>query len=172
MQQYYWMVLVFLFSCAEKDAGHLYAYQGLVELTIKIPNSITPLNVDIDFKDHLSKHDQNIIVVLKSDCMNCILELDRWRQWVEANELVRSSAISIIIVNPITYLLEAEIIDKHSYPFPIYVDPNSDFMKVNNLTLLEAERLLIIDRDNRIVFLGSPLSFPELHNSFMRFIDH
>jgi hypothetical protein len=163
--------LVSLLSCGDKDSGHLHAYKGLQELIIKIPDSIKPLNTEKDLKGYLTEHEQNIIIVLKSDCMNCILELDRWSQWAKAEELIRNSAIVIVIVNPITYLLEQEIANEYNYPFPIYTDPNNDFIEVNGLNLLELERLIILDQDSHIVFLGSPLSFPELNNSFFGFID-
>jgi hypothetical protein len=103
--------------------------------------------------------------------MSCIVELDRWSEWSKSEELIRKSAISVIIVHPLTYLVEQEIATKHNYPFPIYTDSNSEFSVMNGLDILEGERLLILDHDFHIVFLGSPLTFPELKNAFLTFID-
>lgn len=167
---YYFFLLMFLLSCADKNPGHLIKYKGLEEINIKIPDSIKPLNSKIGLKEYLSKHDQNIMIVLKSDCMNCIVELDRWSEWAKSEELIRTSSIIIVIVNPMTYLVEQEI-SKNKYPFPVYADHNNDFIEVNELKFLEIERLLILDQNLHIAFLGSPLTFPELNKSFLKFID-
>ena len=76
-----------------------------------------------------------------------------------------------MIIEPLNYSLEHEILETKKFSFPIYHDEMAGFIKENELGALVNDRAAVLDRKNQIIFLGSPFVYSELADGFFAAAD-
>lgn len=161
------IIIVFLTYC-----------QSIKDKSLQYPNLKDRKIVLIDTLPHINKSELNgqiyinnikVITLLRSGCRACIKEMDNWRQLIQKKEMLQDNSIKFIFIangNP-SYSWNYQI-KKEKLNFPIFLDQTEMFITFNKLEELINENTIVLNRNNEIIFIGSPILKPRLKKSFLR----
>lgn len=122
---------------------------------------------DLDFrlygrdtmKYDYSRHPFKVLILLGStDCIACKLNIDGWQRFIEDMDSLAPSKISFVFVLEPLYKREIyTILRGHEFLIPVCLDENREFRK-NNKIVNSDSFIFLLDRDNRVLCTGNPLS--------------
>jgi hypothetical protein len=141
--------LLVLFSCDKRNT--ISNSQKVI-----LPKKIAPANHQAEkFKHKRGK--KTIITILGAKCSSCIHEMKIWKQYFEKGKIDRNANYYFIAEgNPNFYFKENVYRRKLLQSLPIFIDKDSSFVKNNQLNFLRKKHTLVLNNNNRIVFVGSP----------------
>ena len=162
------LIFVVFLICCQSNKDKFVQYPHLKDKKIVLIDTLPFIN-----KPELSgeKYIKSIkvITLLRSGCRPCIEEMISWKQLIQEKELLQDSAIEFIFIanGKPSYSWNYKI-DKEKINFPIFLDRTEIFININKLEELIYENSIVINQNNKIVFIGSPVQEPGLKKSFLR----
>lgn len=126
---------------------------------IQIPESLNfkSCGQDIDGLKVLN-HKFKILYYLDSlGCTTCRLQLLEWKSYMKLCKS-RGYDVGFLFVVEVKKVEEFESkLNMHHFTYPIVYDPNGEFDKINKLPKDERFRTFLLDDENRVVLIGSPI---------------
>lgn len=118
--------------------------------------------------DAFSNNRAKIVVYINGECISCIDQFARWNEKWE--DFTRSGKVSILIFVRTQDEKELErYMADIGFSHPFFIDPKGDLLFENNIPydkpLLHT---FLLDRNNRVVLVGSPLGNPKLESLYKR----
>lgn len=162
MSKYIVLLAIFtvVFSCKEKTkknrlAIELKAFYGQ---TVTFPEELKSASGQLpDFKDYPGSQNYKIIAYIDSAaCTPCTLQtFTLWKNFTE--KLEESNTRLIIILKSDRVREIQEILTYYDIDFPAFTDPEGHFRTVNRLPENPLLHTFLVDKNNRVAFVGSPI---------------
>ncbi|MDR1340067.1 MAG: hypothetical protein LBK58_08465 [Prevotellaceae bacterium] len=141
--------------------------------TIKIPPGSIEYKVtgrDTICPDIWSKPYKILTYVDSIGCTGCQLGLPQWKQFIDLSVIEQLDIGFIFIVHSVDYEIFELMLQESDFHYPIIYDRNNDFDKLNHFSK-SAYRTFLIDKDNKVLLLGSPVYNPELIKLYKKTIN-
>jgi hypothetical protein len=164
--------LVLVSNCA---CDHFYAKKEISDMVsinigrkIRFPSSLHPLNGSMS-KVCTAENTGNmkLVVYTDGDCGACIVELAKWNDFIKINEALFNNVELNFIVYSDNFPFFEYNIEKTDISLPFIYDSTNQFIVENKLyeTLLQT---LLLDSDNSIVLIGSPIDHQAMQELYRK----
>lgn len=123
--------------------------------------------------DEKEKHYEYTVVyyVDSVGCTSCKLQLPLWKAFIRDVEKFTPSTVGIRLIlcpkdlNDLLYTLKY-----HNFKYPVCIDLDDSFNKVNHLSSIPDFQTFLLDKDNRIVAIGNPIHNAKIKELFLKII--
>ena len=91
-------------------------------------------------------------------CTSCILQLHKWKELIEQVDSLSSETVPVLFffhpkdTREIAYLLKRDDII-----IPVCIDEKDHFNSINNFPTNQSFQCFLLDKDNKVVFIGNPV---------------
>lgn len=104
-------------------------------------------------------------------CTTCKMDLDRWKTFIGYMDSVSQSSVSCLIYIHATRKREVKIALKEGrFDYPVCLDTNNEFNRLNGLPLNPVFQTLLLDKDNKVVAMGDPVKNPRVKELYLNII--
>lgn len=106
-----------------------------------------------------------------SGCLSCKLNLTGWKRFILLTDSVASEEVQFLFVfqpirlNELKMLLKSE-----SFSYPIFVDMDGNFNKLNHFPSDINYQTFLLDKDNKVLAIGNPVLNPKVKDLYLRII--
>lgn len=168
---YILLILTFI-SCQESNPGS--KFMQLLDTwsgkEIIFPNE---LMFSIQGRDTIDIRDWEanykiVSYIDSSGCTVCKLNLKKWNAFIDSARVVSNhSIVPYLYFHPqsskeIMYLLRRD-----NFKYPVCIDNNDTFNKLNKLPSNEVFQTFLLDKDNKIVLIGNPILNPKVKELYL-----
>ena len=167
---FYLLACCLLFSChtPREDIGRI------VGSTIVFPRQLITVSIgdDTSVPDTLALI--KLVTYIDSDgCDDCSLKILRtWRGFVAEMDSVPSNIECVFIFAPKRIENLKSGLHVHRFDLPVFYDPDGAFERANpQLPANPLFHTFLLDRDNRVVLVGSPIGNPKMWELYKSTID-
>lgn len=168
-------IISILFLLTNISCNHFKAKREITDIVnnnigreIRFPVSLHPINnVAIDKLWKNNNINMKLVVYTDGDCGVCIAELAKWNQYLKTNKSLFNEIDKIFIVYSNNYTFFEYNIEKAGITLPFVYDSLNQFIYENRLDepLLHT---LILNQDNTILLIGSPLENQAMQEIYKR----
>ena len=102
-------------------------------------------------------------------CPSCVDEVIKWNSLLKDKNYKRIHFM-VILVGEYSEYTYFHLIENKDLNFQIYWDSANSFVKRNHLNYLELEKSILLDNDNRILVIGSPLSDKRIERQYKKML--
>jgi len=170
MKKYTVFILILLcinIACNNKDtdfvAKFMKYYPELNQRKIIFGNYLKQINNSSAYQSSQLSNSRNIIVItISSLCGPCYITIEKWNKYLNSN-MFQNTDILFIANGEYNEAFTNEI-NKYNYKFPIFIDESDSFDIKNNL--YHKSDTYLLNSENKIIFLGSPISSEILMNYY------
>lgn len=115
----------------------------------------------------LLTNDFKIVTYVDSTgCTGCKLKLDKWKLLIkELSTLTNDSLPVLFILHPKTKEELVNILKRNSFKYPIFIDENDIFNKLNRFSDDVRLQTFLLDKEQKIVAFGNPIHNPHIKKS-------
>jgi len=156
------LCLLFLLSCGNSNKKKASDVQSFIGKTIRIPDDLICRSAGRDTTLSLNKDNPYRLLVYFSttSCSSCNMKsLLDWKQFMRlCDSVFPPERLKFVYVFNIHQRATDMDYDLKSYKFdvPVYYDKKGNFEKVNNLPTNNLFHTMLLDKDNRVLIVGSP----------------
>ena len=165
---FYTLIILISISCnliIKNDEVLLPQYKHLKDKTI---SNFEVLNSYKDSSINYARSEKPLVVCyVETGCTKCVLELKQWNDFIKNNNLFSEVDFLVIAYGEKDFYFDYHLKTKKYFNFDVFIDINQDFLSKNNIGDIIVVKTLLLDQNNRAVFYGSPIIFPELKKSFL-----
>ena len=142
---------------------------------IEIPESLEPILINATAHDAFDTYSQKIIVYINSaGCVECSLgkSLPYWVQnikEIESTEL-KNRTCFIFIINSNNPKQVASHFHNTQFNYPIYFDHTDEFNKRNRLPENPLFHVMLLNKENKVLLIGSPVNNDKMWNMYKKHI--
>lgn len=128
--------------------------------TIQFPKHLVFTRFATDTIDYnIAKSNYKIVVYVDTvGCISCKLQLPRWKNFITQIDSICNENISFLFFfQPGSTKELRNILYRDDFDFPICVDVNEEFNKLNNIPNEMMFQTFLIDSDNKVKLIGNPI---------------
>ena len=108
--------------------------------------------------DSLLKMDYKLVVYTDSvGCTECHLSLGEWSVKIREMKVINKNLSFVFIVNNSSELVIRSLLNKNRFDYPVFIDHNNSFYKLNSLKKDHRFQVFLLDRENNILLIGDPI---------------
>lgn len=103
-----------------------------------------------------------VVTHINGECISC---LNQFIDWMEIGDsLTEAGNVDLVFyIRSIDFESVQGFLSEVNFKYPFFIDPNSDILFNNNIPLNKSTlHTFLLDKDNKIVLIGSPLGNPKL----------
>ena len=105
-------------------------------------------------------------------CTSCRLNLDKWKEFIAYMDSTTNHAVSCLLFIHAVQKREVKIAMKESsFDYPVCLDLGNEFYRLNRFPLHPAVQTFLLDKENRIVAMGDPVSNPRVKELYLDLIN-
>ena len=99
-----------------------------------------------------------VLYVDSVGCTSCILQLHKWKSLIKEVDSLSGGTVPVLFffhpkkTREITYLLKRDDIT-----IPVCIDKEDNFNTINNFPANQSYQCFLLDKDNKVVFIGNPV---------------
>ena len=164
-----------LFSCKqtenEKLEKLLYEWIGKEILFPHNPSFTIYGEQESDFK--IPTDEYKIVHYLDSiGCISCKLNLKKWKEYIEYMDSVTHGKVPCIFFFHAKEKREVKIsLKEESFDYPVCLDTANKFHQLNHFPLYSILQTFLLDKNNRIVAMGDPVTNPQIKELYLNLIN-
>jgi len=139
---------------------------------IEIPTqSVWTVNA-VDTITLKSVHKFSIVNYIDSTgCIRCKSQLPDWKNFIEEIRPVFGDKVSVMIFMHPHRIFDAKYaIQRDSFPYPVCIEINDDFNRLNHFPEDDRFRCFLLDENNRVVLIGNPVQNSKIKDLYIRTI--
>ena len=102
-------------------------------------------------------------------CSSCQMRLDHWKSIIDLFTIQQLDVAVIFVVHSSNYKLLDKDLIANDFNHPIIYDYYDKFNKINHFPPIPY-RTFLLDKDNKVKLLGSPLDSPEIWELYKKVI--
>lgn len=137
-----------------------------------------PQNVDFvslgDESRNLLQEQWDYAIVSYADsvgCISCKLQLDSWKKLVEKKDEIFENKVSVLLfLSPSIRKDLIDLLKKYRFDYPICIDKDNNFSRLNNLSSDIAFQTFLINRNNKVLAIGNPIHNPKVKELYLKII--
>lgn len=100
-------------------------------------------------------------------CLTC--RVDAWNQTIsDIEDSVNHPLTSILISSPTSNYLTTAQLKSVTSEKPLFIDENSEFMKLNQLPQSDLLRVILLDKEHKVLAMGNPLINSSMKTLFIK----
>ena len=104
-------------------------------------------------------------------CMSCKLQLPRWKELIQTLDSVSNGKTSFLFFFHPKHKKELiDLIQAKDFTYPICIDEDDSFNKLNQLPSDMAFQTFLINKDNKVVAIGNPVHNPKIKELYSSII--
>lgn len=104
-------------------------------------------------------------------CTSCKLNLLGWKDFITMLDSITNCKVPILFFIHFRQKRELKFVLKESsFDYPICMDKNNDFCRVNGLSSVPILRTFLLDKNNRVVAMGDPVNNPRVKELYIELI--
>lgn len=108
-----------------------------------------------------------------TDCMGCKLRTLEWKNFMNKLEMNHPRIVSLLFYVQAKNTKELMwILKGDDFNYPVCVDKDGNFCKINQLPSDEVFRTFLLNADGEILLVGSPVGNPSLEQLYMDELEH
>lgn len=141
--------------------------------TILFPNNLVFSSMGKDTLNLLSSERDYTIVsyVDLNGCVNCKLRLDVWKDFLEKKDSIfGKNVLLVLVLHPRTKKEMVDLLKQHQFKYPICIDLNDRFNKLNNLVDDSNFHTFLLDRNDKIIAIGNLIHNPKVKELYFSLI--
>lgn len=171
----YILILFTLFSCKnkfEREAeGVVREWTGKTIVNIPKKNYIV-YNGDFIVPCTLADSEMMVVSYInRSESESCLLHLYDWENFIQEVDSISNKQVRFaLIANPNNKYEFIHSLKKYNFRHPIYIDKNDDFNKSNKFPAKMSYHTFLIDKNNKVIFIGNPINSRQVRNSYINII--
>ncbi len=100
-------------------------------------------------------------------CTSCRLGLSQWMEIIDSSRLVYPDLGFLFVVHSNNYRKFEQELRDAEFTYPIIYDYRNDFYKLNQFPP-DPYRTFLLDRNNKILLIGSPVRNPKIWELYQR----
>jgi len=113
------------------------------------------------------KYRFKVLVYIDSvGCSACKLKLSGWKAIIDSCKLKAYDITFLFVVQSNNYIAFEQKLYTDHFEYPIIYDPNNEFNKLNKLPKEEQFRTFLLDENNRVVLISSPIDNAKMWNLY------
>jgi hypothetical protein len=102
-------------------------------------------------------------------CTGCQLGLAQWRKLIDSMLIQQLDVSFLFVVHSSDYEMFEYMLIENNFSYPIIYDRKNNFDKLNHF-LPAPYRTFLLDKDNKILLVGSPIKNPKMWALYKKFI--
>lgn len=169
-------ILLFLVACnpykaprSQQIMDYMLTYPSLSEKAINFETTLLPYNTFDDWQAYFDQSDIKLLVTVISDCTPCVVIIKEWDQYLKDNPYLSRIPLLFVASGNFNDYMHFQINNENNFDFPILLDSGMDFIEKNNLQNFPKE-VFLLNADNEVVLVGSPLEDPQVEKYFKHLI--
>ena len=104
-------------------------------------------------------------------CMGCKLKLPAWKDFISYLDSVSDHAVKVIfILHPRDEKEMAHLIKYNNFLYPVCLDTNDSFNKINKIPSNLAFQTFLLDNKNKVIAIGNPIHNPNVRPLYLNLI--
>lgn len=104
-------------------------------------------------------------------CISCKLQLANWLTYLaEIKEQVPEKVKVHFIFHPKDPKELAVLLKQNKFNYPVCIDENDSFNKLNHLSSIMAFQTFLLNKDNEVIAIGNPIYNPKIKEFYMDLI--
>lgn len=104
-------------------------------------------------------------------CVSCKLNLSKWMEYIAFIDSVTHSSIPCLFFIHAKQKREMKISMKQEhFDYPVCLDTENEFYKLNRFPMHPMLQTFLLDKDNRIVAMGDPITNPKITELYIALI--
>ncbi|WP_317468989.1 MULTISPECIES: DUF1573 domain-containing protein [Bacteroides] len=104
-------------------------------------------------------------------CMGCKLKLPAWKDFISYLDSVSDHAVKVIfILHPRDEKEMAHLIKYNNFLYPVCLDTNDSFNKINKIPSNLAFQTFLLDNKNKVIAIGNPIHNPNVRTLYLNLI--
>ena len=104
-------------------------------------------------------------------CIRCKSQLPAWKYFIDEIHNMFGEKVSVMIFMHPHRIVDAKYaIRRDSFPYPVCIDVNDDFNKLNHFPDDDRFHCFLLDENNRVVLIGNPVQNPKIKDLYIRTI--
>ena len=171
----YIMVLLILFSsCQNKTKNHVIQlvreWEGK-EIQFP-PNSVFTIQGKDTIKHSGDNCDYKIVTYIDSiGCTSCKLQLQNWKDFILKMDSLNHDKVSFLFCFYPKDKSELRFIfQRDSFEYPICLDENDSFNKLNHFPSDMTFQTFLLNRNNKVLAIGNPIHNPKIRELYVKII--
>lgn len=170
-------ILLLLSSCnyfkSDKTKKLESLNKELVNLNDKLKNEKIVLT-DAAYNNILknkSKEDYSIVVYYDANCSVCFTELKKWKSLIpDFKKVDENLNIKFILHTTDTLMTSINLKNSEFDKELVFYDERNDFLEKYEHALIKAYNTMLLDENNEIIFIGSPLKSNNIKKHYTQLI--
>lgn len=152
----FFILLSILLSCGSRIEDIV---QKWYNKEIKIPDSLVFTKGGVDTINNVLKSDNYKILtyINTGDCFECKSRLSAWSDFINSIDSTKCRPECIFIYKTDNIKEALFLIKLANFNYPMCFDQNEIFMRYNDAFDLEPFQSMLLNGDNKIVVIGSPI---------------
>ena len=153
-------------SCTQPNTKKLYSNWIGKEITIP---------AECDFINIITEGSNSSIKIINYidsiGCVRCKSQLPLWNNFIKDLEAINAKEIIVLqflhpkTINEANYLLSTT-----HYQYPLCIDTNDVFNKINHISADERFHCFLLDENNHVILIGNPVQNPKIRDLYIRTI--
>lgn len=128
-------------------------------------------------KDTISQFPKYPYVIVNyidsTDCIGCKLRTLEWKKFMNKLEMKYPKMVSLLFYVQTKNIKELMwILKGDDFNYPVCVDKDGKFYKINQLPPDEVFRTFLLNADDEVLLVGSPVGNPSLEQLYMDEFEH
>lgn len=171
----YLLLLFFLFSCKDSKKNNI------TRLVNEWENKSIIFPADTSFisykkcisENYKLKHKKYAIVTYIDSlgCMSCKLQLSKWNELIKELDSISNRTVPCLFFFHTKKENELMLLFRRDhFIYPVYIDKNDIFNKLNNFPSEMAFQTFLIDKNNKVVAIGNPIHNPKVKELYLNII--
>lgn len=167
------LILFFLSSCGNQKKGNIEALlQTWSGKEILFPaNSIFTVQGKDTVDFFMSGKFKILTYVDSAGCVSCKLQLGKWKTYMkEMGDIEMDSVRFLFFFSPEKKRDFLGTLKSESFIYPICLDDENRFNRLNHFPSNMAFQTFLLDRDNKVLALGNPIHNPKVKELYLKII--
>ena len=173
------LILVIFFAliaCKSRNSDRTEKYKAVIEKYMNqrliLPDTILPVRT-VDKNETYCKLKNNnkfkIITSIDGSCNVCIEQLQRWGSLIQELD---TSVVFLCFMNAYDSTTMNLLLENESYKFPLILDNEHLFLRLNHIGFYDEIKTFLLDLNDNVLLVGSPVSNPQMWELYKRVITH
>ena len=169
---YLLMICVMLAGCSEKNSEQRSMVEEWIGKEIRFPENLVCQigSSHLDLNDILSGSYYKIVTFIDSaGCVPCRMKMNSWTEFLDkVNSIPDNDVRFLMILNTSEIKNMTYLLNRDRFLHPVSLDKDNAFFNLNGLSDKEQYQTFLLDCENRIVALGSPVDNPKIEKFYLR----
>ena len=104
-------------------------------------------------------------------CISCKLNLNKWKEYIAYMDSVTNGTVPCVFFFHAKQKREVKVsLKKEHFDYPVCMDTANEFYQLNRFPMYPILQTFLLDKDNRIVAMGDPVTNPKIKELYLNLI--